>query len=60
MMKTRRLVVACAGATAVAAAAFSAPRLLDAQVIRCYDVTCVKDQYGKIRCVETPVDCPPQ
>jgi hypothetical protein len=37
----------------------SGPQPLQAQVIRCYDVVCVTDAQGVVRCIEKPVICPP-
>jgi hypothetical protein len=60
-MKISKLaVLACAAAAMGAAAAAGRPHSLLAQVIRCYDVVCVKDADGKLRCVEKLVTCPPE
>jgi hypothetical protein len=59
-MKTPKIaLLACAAAAIGATIVTSRPHSLLAQVIRCYDVVCVEDADGKLRCVEKPVTCPP-
>lgn len=60
MKHAKKAVVAWAAAVVAAASLLpGSPQPLDAQVIRCYDVICVKDQYGVLRCSEKLTTCPP-
>lgn len=56
-MRHARKVIA--GAAVLAGAAALAGHLpLQAQVIRCYDVVCIKDKFGVLHCVEKLTTCP--
>jgi hypothetical protein len=44
--------------TTVAVGAARGTHVLSAQEIRCWDVACVVNPDGTLRCVETPKPCP--
>lgn len=59
MKHANKLVMACAAAAMALAAIPGRPLPLEAQVIRCYDVTCTTDEKtGIVRCVEKLTVCP--
>lgn len=59
MKHAKKVVLACAAAMLGGAVLPGRPLPLEAQVIRCYDVTCTKDEKtGVIRCVEKLTICP--
>lgn len=59
MKHAKKIVMACAAAVLGIAAIPARPLPLEAQVIRCYDMTCSKDvKTGIVQCVEKLTVCP--
>lgn len=59
MKNVRRAVLGCFAAAAVVGAAFTAPKVLEAQTVTCSYLTCFTGLGGKIYCHEKPIVCPP-
>lgn len=57
-MKKSRLILLPLATAAAAGAGLHGTQVLNAQVIRCWDVVCTVDGKGNMSCVETPKPCP--